>query len=164
LALPGRGRRLSDRGKTAVHVPLNLTANWPSASAPGFGRELDEGSIQWAEYRLTGNLLDLRKGEQTMTTLTFDALQFVQRLKKAGIKEVEAEAIAEALRDAHVSLEEKITESSAKSATKQDLEIVQKSLETKIAETKVELVRWVLTVGVLQTALIGALVMRLIPS
>jgi hypothetical protein len=124
-----------------------------------------------------------------MTTLTFDALQFVQRLKKAGIKEVEAETIAEAVRDVHVSLEEKITESSARLATKQDLLITEAKiketearlegkiaetkagLEARIAETKVEiektksdLVRWVVSVGVLQTAIIGALVMKLIPG
>ncbi|MDR0578149.1 MAG: CCDC90 family protein [Candidatus Accumulibacter sp.] len=34
-----------------------------------------------------------------MPTLTFDTLQFVQRLKKAGIDETQAEAIAEAVRD-----------------------------------------------------------------
>ena len=33
-----------------------------------------------------------------MTTVTFDALQFIQRLRKAGINENEAEAIAEAVR------------------------------------------------------------------
>jgi hypothetical protein len=34
----------------------------------------------------------------------------------------------------------------------------------KIAETKSELIKWVVTVGVLQTSIIAALVMRLIPS
>jgi hypothetical protein len=38
-----------------------------------------------------------------MTTVTFDALQFIQRLRKAGINENEAEAIAEAVRDVQVN-------------------------------------------------------------
>jgi hypothetical protein len=95
-------------------------------------------------------------------TITFDTLQFVQRLKKAGIKEPEAEAIAEAVRD---------VQTNSDVATKHDLAAVEAKLQAKIAETKVEiertkaeLVRWVVTVGVLQTAIIAGLVMRLIPS
>jgi hypothetical protein len=34
-----------------------------------------------------------------MTTVTFDTLQFVQRLTQAGVKEPQAVAIAEAVRD-----------------------------------------------------------------
>jgi hypothetical protein len=87
-------------------------------------------------------------------------LQFVQRLKKAGIKETEAEAIAEAVRD---------VQDNADVATKQDIaalhkeiEVVKAGLEVKIA--KAELVRWVVSVGVLQTAIVAALLMKLIPS
>ena len=79
-----------------------------------------------------------------MSALTFDTRQFVQRLKKAGMQSSEAEAIAEAVRDARRN---------ADIATKRD-----------IAETKAELVKWVVSVGVLQTALIGALLLRLIPG
>jgi hypothetical protein len=35
---------------------------------------------------------------------------------------------------------------------------------TEIAETKAELVKWIVSVGVLQTAIIGALLMKLIPG
>jgi hypothetical protein len=87
----------------------------------------------------------------TMSTLTFDTLQFVQRLKKAGIQGNEAEAIAEAVRDAQANTD---------IATKRDIAI----LETKIVETKAELIKWVVSVGVLQTAMIGALLMKLIPG
>ncbi|MFZ2854985.1 MAG: hypothetical protein WAZ34_12860 [Rhodocyclaceae bacterium] len=104
-----------------------------------------------------------------MTTISFDTLQFVQRLRKAGINEGEAEAIAEAVRD---------VQDSADVATKYDLALVQQDiaglrkdvavikaeLEVKIAETKGELVRWVVGVGMLQTAMIAALLMKLIPS
>jgi hypothetical protein len=97
-----------------------------------------------------------------MMTLTFDTLQFVQRLKKAGINETEAEAIAEAVRD---------SQENANMATKQDItalrkeiEVVKAGREAKIAETKADLIRWVVSVGVLQTAIIAALLMRLIPS
>jgi hypothetical protein len=90
-----------------------------------------------------------------MTAITFDTLQFVQRLKKAGVKELEAEAIAEAARDVQIA---------ADVATKQDLASVEAKLEIKIAENKAELVKWVVSVGVLQSALIAALVLKLIPA
>lgn len=104
-----------------------------------------------------------------MTTISFDTLQFVQRLRKAGINEGEAEAIAEAVRD---------VQDSADVATKYDLALVQQDiaalrkdvavieakLEVKIAETKSELIRWVVGVGMLQTAMIAGLLMKLIPS
>jgi hypothetical protein len=90
-----------------------------------------------------------------MNTLTFDTLQFVQRLKKAGVKEIEAEAIAEAVRD---------VQANSDVATKHDLAEVKAGFEVKIAETKAELVKWVVCVGVLQTAIIATLLMKLIPS
>lgn len=104
-----------------------------------------------------------------MTTIGFDTLQFVQRLRKAGMNEGEAEAIAEAVRD---------VQDSAGVATKYDLALVQQDiaglrkdvavikaeLEVKIAEAKGELIRWVVGVGMLQTAMIAALLMKLIPS
>ncbi|MDR0577541.1 MAG: CCDC90 family protein [Candidatus Accumulibacter sp.] len=90
-----------------------------------------------------------------MTTLTFDTLQVVQRLKKAGLDESQAEAIAETFRD---------VQTSADVATRQDVSIAEARLEARISETKAELVKWVISVGVLQTALIAALLIRLIPS
>ena len=72
-----------------------------------------------------------------MATLTFDTLQFVQRLKKAGIVEAETEAIAEAVRDIQASAD---------------------------LATKADLIRWVVGVGILQTALIAAMLLQLIPN
>ena len=47
-----------------------------------------------------------------MTTITFDTLKFVQTLRESGVNDKQAEAIAAAVRDAHVSTD---------AATKQDL-------------------------------------------
>jgi hypothetical protein len=82
--------------------------------------------------------------KEAMSTLTFGTLQLAQRLKKTGIQGNEAEAIAEAVRDAQVN---------ANIATKRDVSI----LETRIAETKAELIKWVVNAGELQTAMIAAL-------
>jgi len=40
-----------------------------------------------------------------MATITFDTHKFVRKLKEAGIPENQAEAIADAFRDAHIEAE-----------------------------------------------------------
>jgi isopropylmalate/homocitrate/citramalate synthase len=101
-----------------------------------------------------------------MITLTFDTLQFVQRLKKAGVKEMEAEAIAEAVRDVQTAAEVATKQdlSITETMLRRELSVTEAKLEAKIAETKADLIRWVVSVGVLQTAIIGALLMKLIPG
>ena len=101
-----------------------------------------------------------------MSALTFDTLKFAKTLTVAGVPTAHAEAKAEALANAFAESEE-----AANLATKQDIDglkkdliIVRAELEVKIAETKADLVRWVIGVGMLQTALIAALMMKLIPS
>lgn len=95
-----------------------------------------------------------------MTTITFDTHRFVQRLKESGIAENQAEAITEAFKEAH---------GEAEVATKRDVELIRNDLretelklEVKLAETKSDLVRWVVGAGFLQTALITALLIKLI--
>lgn len=97
-----------------------------------------------------------------MTAISFDTLQFVQRLKKAGVKEAEAEAIAEAVRDVQTSADVATREDVM--ALKKDMAVVEARLEVKIAETKADLVRWVVGVGVLQTALIAAMLLKMLPA
>lgn len=95
-----------------------------------------------------------------MATITFDTLKFVTRLKESGLSESQAVAITEAFKEAH---------GEAEVATKRDVEelrlemkSVEARLEVKIAETKSELIRWVVGAGFLQTALIAALLLKLI--
>lgn len=49
-------------------------------------------------------------------------------------------------------------------ALKKDMAVVEARLEVRIAETKADLVRWVVGVGVLQTALIAAMLLKLLPA
>jgi hypothetical protein len=95
-----------------------------------------------------------------MATITFDTLQFVTRLRDAGIEEKQATAITEAFSAAH---------GQAELATKYDVETirleiktVEARMEVKMAESKAELIRWVIGAGFLQTALIAALLLKLI--
>ena len=95
-----------------------------------------------------------------MTTITFDTLRFVTRLKDSGLSESQSLAITEAFKEAH---------GEAEVATRNDLrelelklEVRFKEMDAKMAETKAELIRWVVGAGFLQTALIAALLMKLI--
>ncbi len=58
-----------------------------------------------------------------MATITFDTHKFIRRLKESGIPETQAEAIAEAFRDAHIE---------ADLATKADLRELEYRLVIKL--------------------------------
>ena len=98
-----------------------------------------------------------------MTTLTFDTHEFVKKLKEAGFSEEQAEALTNL---------QKITASNTLEharhdyhlddlATKRDLNESQLKLQKEIAETKAELVKWVVAVGLLQITIITSLLLRL---
>ena len=86
-----------------------------------------------------------------MATITFDTLKFVTRLKDSGLSEFQAVAITEAFREAH---------GEAEIATKADIR--EFKFEARMAENKAELIRWIVGAGLLQTALIAALLLKLI--
>lgn len=65
-----------------------------------------------------------------MASITFDTHKFIRRLKDAGVPEPQAEAMAEALRDA---------QGEAELVTKQDLQ-----LELAPIKADVQLIKWML--------------------
>jgi len=110
-----------------------------------------------------------------MTTLTFDTHEFVTELKQAGLSESQAEAITRLHRQAanatidyvkHVhSLENVVTNKDLDARIKETelkIELVRSELKRDIAETKAELIRWVVGVGLLQITIITALLLKLI--
>ena len=88
-----------------------------------------------------------------MTTITFDTLKFVTRLKDSGLSESQAIAITEAFREAH---------GEAEVATKLDIREPELKFAAHMSENKAELIRWIVGAGFLQTALITALLLKLI--
>ncbi|EGW20732.1 DUF1640 domain-containing protein [Methylobacter tundripaludum] len=94
-----------------------------------------------------------------MTTLAFDTYAYIRKLKESGIPEEQARAQVEALSLALEQFQSELHLS--ESATKQDIRESELTLELKIAETKAELVRWIVGAGFLQTALIAALLIKL---
>lgn len=88
-----------------------------------------------------------------MATLTIDTLHFVKQLRQSGMPEQQAEAIAVAFQE--------VTKD-AELATKQDIEILRMEFRKDMAELKSDLIRWVVGAGFLQTALIAALLLKMI--
>lgn len=98
-----------------------------------------------------------------MTAITFDTHEFFKELKGVGFSEQQAEVITRLQKSAI-----KETLEQAKNdyhldeiATKRDLRESEMKLELKMAETKAELIRWVVGVGLLQTTLIVGLMLKL---
>jgi len=101
-----------------------------------------------------------------MTTITFDTHEFIKALKNAGFSEEQAEVIT--------SLQKKAVASTLDQArhdfeldnlvTNQSLDLRIKEVELKLAETKSDLIRWVVSVGLLQTALVSALLLKIMSA
>jgi hypothetical protein len=110
-----------------------------------------------------------------MTTLTFDTHEFVTELKQAGLSESQAEVITRLHRQAanatidyvkhEHGLENIVTNKDLDARIKETelkIELVRSELKRDIAETKAELIRWVVAVGLLQITIITALLLKLI--
>lgn len=102
-----------------------------------------------------------------MTSITFDTYAFVIKLKEAGVPEQQAAAQIETLTKAIDSALEQVRHEHDLDnlVTNKDLDTRIRELELKvakdIAESKAEMIRWVVGVGVLQTALITGMLLKL---
>ena len=82
-----------------------------------------------------------------MTTITFDTLAYVKKLREAGIEEKQAEAQA-------VALAAVLKETSGELATKQDVDRLSEQMESKF-----KLLQWMLGFNLaLSTAVLWALI------
>ena len=105
-----------------------------------------------------------------MATITFDTHDFVKKLKGAGFSEEQAEVLTDLQKATSVNTLEQARHDYELDdlATKRDLKeleltLIVKIAEThvKIAETKADLIRWVVGVGLLQITIIAGLLLRL---
>ena len=103
-----------------------------------------------------------------MSTVPFDTHAFYVELVESGLAEKTANALTKAVTKIEsAKLEELVTKRDlketelkielVKSELKRDIETVRK----EISETKADLIRWVVGVGLLQVTLIAALMLRL---
>lgn len=101
-----------------------------------------------------------------MSTITFDTHEFIKALKNAGFSEEQAEVITSLQKTAVASTLEQARHDFELDnlVTNQSLDLRIKEVELKIAETKADLIRWVVSVGLLQTALVSALLLKVISA
>lgn len=98
-----------------------------------------------------------------MTVLAFDTHNFVKKLKGVGFSEEQAELITELQKTTSINTLEQARHDYELDdlATKRDLKESELNVNLKIAETKAELIRWVVGVGLLQITIIAGLIFRL---
>jgi hypothetical protein len=101
-----------------------------------------------------------------MTTLTFDTYAYIRKLKDSGVTEEQARAQVEALSTAFEQFQEEthFTDLANKHDIRElelKIELLRAELKRDMAESKAELIRWIIGAGFLQTALIAALLLKL---
>ncbi len=110
----------------------------------------------------------------TMSTITFDTLHFANKLKAVGFTDEQAQVITELQRTAtdntleqarhDYHLDDVATKRDLKemdTALRHEIELLRSETKRDIAETKAELIRWVVGVGLLQTSLIIGALMKM---
>ena len=98
-----------------------------------------------------------------MTTIAFDTLAYVKRLRDAGFTEPQAETLAQTqaeLIDSQFANKQDLK--NLEVTLKRDIELLCAEMKQSLAETKAEIIRWTVGAGVLQTALIAALLLKLV--
>ena len=109
-----------------------------------------------------------------MTTIPFDTLQFAADLIQGGFSEAQATAMTKAVtkvqQDSLATVIEQVKHDYQLDdvATKRDIrelelkiELVKSELKRDIAETKADLIRWVVGVGLLQITIIAGLLLKI---
>ena len=98
-----------------------------------------------------------------MTTIAFDTLAYVKRLRDAGFTEPQAETLAQTqaeLIDSQFANKQDLK--NLEVTLKRDIELLRAEMKQPLAESKAEIIRWTVGAGVLQTALIAALLLKLV--
>lgn len=105
-----------------------------------------------------------------MSTLSIDTYSLITALKDTGIPEQQAKAQIDAITQIVDAAREQIEHDHRLDdvATKRDIrelelkiELAKSELKRDIAETKSELIRWVVAVGVLQMTVLAALILKM---
>jgi len=89
------------------------------------------------------------------STITFDTLAYVKKLKAAGVPEKQAEVQAETFAEI---IEDRIATKHDILLLKQDLKELELTLKRDIANSKAEIIKWVAGMLVAQAAIVATLV------
>jgi|LGVE01.1.fsa_nt_gb uncharacterized protein Smg (DUF494 family) len=90
-----------------------------------------------------------------MATTVFDTYSFVKQLKAAGFDEKQAEIQAEAINRALIEFQDKQIQAVA---SKTDVLGIKAGMAVDLANTKVEIIKWVAGMLVAQAAVVATLV------
>lgn len=103
-----------------------------------------------------------------MSTLTFNTLKFANRLKTAGVPAQQAEAEAEALSEVfEASLSELVTKGDMRflkndmQLLKNDMQRLEDRLDTRMAQMKFEILKWVIGIALAQFGLLTGILLKL---
>ena len=105
-----------------------------------------------------------------MTAITIDTYALITTLKDAGVPEQQAKAQIDAMAKfvevtrEQIEHDHKLDDTASKRDIREielKIELAKSELKRDIAESKAELVRWVIGAGFLQVALIAGLILRL---
>lgn len=105
-----------------------------------------------------------------MTAITIDTYELITTLKDAGVPEQQAKAQIDAMAKfvevtrEQIEHDHKLDDTASKRDIREielKIELAKSELKRDIAESKAELVRWVIGAGFLQVALIAGLILRL---
>jgi hypothetical protein len=104
-----------------------------------------------------------------MTAILFDTLEFAAKLKAGGFTEQQAETQARAMADIvekQLNTRQEIQEHENRIESqiielKRDIKELELKNDAKLSETKAELIRWVVGVGLLQITIITALLLKI---
>jgi len=104
-----------------------------------------------------------------MTAILFDTLEFAAKLKAGGFTEQQAETQARAMADIvekQLNTRQEIQEHENRIESqiielKRDIKELELKNDAKLSETKAELIRWVVGVGLLQITIITALIVKI---
>ena len=88
-----------------------------------------------------------------MTTITFDTLAYSENMQKAGFTREQADAMARANSEAFNAMV-----ATQHLATKEDVALVKHDLEIALANTKHEILKWMVTAMIAQTALLVGII------
>ena len=84
-----------------------------------------------------------------MTTITFDTLAYSENMQKAGFTREQADAMAKANSEAFQNMV-----NTQQLATKYDVDLIKHDLEIALANTKHDILKWVIGMMIAQTILI----------
>ena len=97
-----------------------------------------------------------------MMSLPFDTQKMVDRLEHVGVTGEQARAHVEVLVEAMAARDTDFNDRYANRRELEDIRAAVVHVEAKLTDVRAELIRWVVSVGLLQTALVSALLIKLV--